>query len=75
MALLCDRLGKTDTVLFETFENGFAQGHTASFLEVRVKSDTDLHNTFAEVLLREVLPDGALLAELCGTERMKGSNV
>lgn len=30
-------------VLFETFENGFAYGHTPDFLEVAVKSDAPLH--------------------------------
>lgn len=74
-AVLRTQLGKNDTVLFETFENGFAQGHTASFLEVRVKSDADLHNTFGKVLLRAVLPDGVLLADLLVTECAKGSNV
>lgn len=30
-------------VLFETYENGFAYGHTASFVPVAVKSDRPLH--------------------------------
>ena len=74
MALLQQMQGKRDTVLFETYENGFAQGHTASFLEVRVQSPVPLHNVFADVLIREVLPSGSLLADLLPGALEKGSN-
>ena len=32
------------TVLFESYENGFAYGHTPDFLEVCVKSERPLHS-------------------------------
>ena len=35
--------GKTVEVLFETCENGYANGHTADFIEVRVRSDKQMH--------------------------------
>ena len=31
-------------VLFESYEDGFAYGHTASFVEVKVRSDKSLHS-------------------------------
>lgn len=52
-----------DTVLFETFHDGYAYGHTPSFIEVKVKSNTPLKGE-----LRHVFPasrDGDfILAEL-----------
>lgn len=45
---ILDRMiGKKTTVLFETFRNGFAYGHTPDFLEVSCPSDLPLH---AEIL-------------------------
>ncbi len=38
-------------VLFETCEGGFAHGHTADFIEVRVKTDKKLHGLFRSVKL------------------------
>ena len=38
-------------VLFEDYENGFACGHTANFMEVRVKSDRNLRSELAPVRL------------------------
>lgn len=37
-------VGQTLPVLFESYENGYAYGHTASFAEVRVKSPKNLHS-------------------------------
>lgn len=41
----------THTVLFESFENGFAYGHTPDFLEVKVKSEHPLHSEVLDVRL------------------------
>lgn len=38
-------------VLFETFKNGYATGHTADFIEVSVKADKDLRSLFRKVRL------------------------
>lgn len=46
------------TVLFETFEDGYAKGHTADFIEVAVKSDISLHGDFKKVRLTHT--DGSL---------------
>ncbi|MBO5204170.1 MAG: tRNA (N(6)-L-threonylcarbamoyladenosine(37)-C(2))-methylthiotransferase MtaB [Clostridia bacterium] len=39
------------TVLFETYKNGLATGHTADFLEVSVPSDAPLHAQLRQVRL------------------------
>ena len=41
--ILKKEVGKTYDVLFETAKNGKFYGHTASFIEVSVKSDENLH--------------------------------
>ena len=38
-------------VLFETCEGGYAHGHTADFIEVKVKTDKKLHGLFRKVKL------------------------
>ncbi|MBO5306165.1 MAG: tRNA (N(6)-L-threonylcarbamoyladenosine(37)-C(2))-methylthiotransferase MtaB [Clostridia bacterium] len=38
-------------VLFETYKNGYAYGHTANFIEVRAKSDRDLRANTKSVRL------------------------
>ena len=43
---------KAHSVLFESFENGFAYGHTKDFLEVCVKSDKPLHSEIFTVELK-----------------------
>lgn len=43
--------GKTVSVLFETCADGYAKGHTADFIEVRVKTDKSLHGLFRNVIL------------------------
>ena len=39
------------TVLFESFENGFAYGHTPDFLEIKVASESLLHPEVLKVRL------------------------
>jgi threonylcarbamoyladenosine tRNA methylthiotransferase MtaB len=46
------------TVLFETYEDGIATGHTADFIEVSVKSDIPLHAELKNVRLTHT--DGTL---------------
>lgn len=50
--ILQEEIGKEVSVLFETYENGYAFGHTPSFLEVRVPADrplrAELHTVLAE---------------------------
>ncbi len=41
----------THTVLFESFESGFAYGHTPDFLEIKVKSEHPLHSEVLNVRL------------------------
>jgi threonylcarbamoyladenosine tRNA methylthiotransferase MtaB len=43
--------GRELEVLFETCTDGYAQGHTADFIEVRVKTDRQLHGAFRSVKL------------------------
>ena len=40
-------------VLFETFKDGYAYGHTAEFIEVAVRSDSSLHGEFFTVHLTQ----------------------
>ena len=42
---------KPVSVLFETFADGFVKGHTADFIEVKVKSDKAMHGLFRDVIL------------------------
>lgn len=42
---------ESHTVLFESFENGFAYGHTPDFLEIKVKSERPLHSEVLNVKL------------------------
>ncbi|MBQ8357322.1 MAG: tRNA (N(6)-L-threonylcarbamoyladenosine(37)-C(2))-methylthiotransferase MtaB [Clostridia bacterium] len=51
-------------VLFETYENGLAIGHTDSFLEIAAPSPVPLHSELRQVTLSEVAGD-RLLAEIC----------
>jgi len=52
------------TVLFESFENGFAIGHTEDFLEVWAKSDRELHSELKKVLFSDT--DGhKIFAKIC----------
>ena len=45
------RSGMICEVLFETCADGYAHGHTADFVEVKVKTDKKLHGVFRPVKL------------------------
>ncbi len=47
---IVDTNGKAE-VLFESYENGYAYGHTASFIEVKVKALCDMHGKLMPVKL------------------------
>ena len=59
--LLEDWIKQTETaeVLFEEYENGYAYGHTASFVRIRVPSKKPLRSEFATV--RPISTDGELI--------------
>lgn len=42
---------KTVTVLFESWAEGYAHGHTSDFIEVKIKTDKRLHGVFRDVKL------------------------
>lgn len=46
---LNSQIGKRVCVLFETFENGIAYGHTPNYCNVKVKSDISLNNKLYDV--------------------------
>ncbi len=48
-SLLDSLVGREYEVLFETDANGASRGHTASFIEVEVASDAELHATLGRV--------------------------
>lgn len=50
-SILESRIGKTEEILFETFENGAWTGHSPSFLEVVCKTDLPLHGEIRPVRL------------------------
>ena len=52
------------TVLFESFEDGYAIGHTEDFLEVWAKSDRALHAEFEKVLF-ESTDGNKIFATIC----------
>lgn len=49
--ILDSLMGKTCSVLFETYRDGYAYGHTREFIEVRLKSEHDLHAEVMDVRL------------------------
>ena len=49
--ILESEVGKTYPVLFETCSGGVCSGHTPSFIEVKVRSDEDLHSSVRNVTL------------------------
>ncbi len=56
--------GKPVTVLFESYDGEYASGHTADFVEVKVKSDRELHGMLFPVNLishNGSFCDGALI--------------
>ena len=53
--ILSANVGKEFPVLFETDSNGFSVGHTPSFIEVKVKSDTELHSQIHNVKIEGIV--------------------
>ena len=49
--ILDSLMGKTCSALFETYRDGYAYGHTREFIEVRLKSEHDLHAEVMDVRL------------------------
>lgn len=47
--ILDGMIGKEADVLFESFDSGYAYGHTSSFIEVKVKTDKKMHSVFRRV--------------------------
>ena len=47
--ILSEQIGKTYPVLFETYRDGVAHGHTANFIEVSVKADSALTDMILDV--------------------------
>ena len=63
--------GQPVRVLFETYENGVATGHTPDFIEVRVAAPQSLHAKTCEVRLTGVSEDGTA----CYGERIETKGV
>lgn len=66
--VLAAQIGKTLPVLFEEMRDGFAVGHTASFLEVAVPAIRSLHGEFLSVRMVEIRDDrliGQILSTTC----------
>ena len=59
-------IGKTEEVLFETYENGMAHGHTPSFLEVFCPSPVELHARALPVRITAIR-DGACMGGILQT--------
>ena len=52
--ILSEQIGKTYPVLFETYRDGVAHGHTASFIEVSVNADRSLTDMILDVKIVSV---------------------
>ena len=52
--ILSEQIGKTYPVLFETYRDGVAHGHTASFIEVSVNADSALTDMILDVKITGV---------------------
>ena len=61
--ILRGHIGKTVDVLFETFSDGIACGHTPSFIEVRVRAERTLRAELRKVRINGVA-DGGCTGEL-----------
>ncbi len=49
--ILDSLIGTTHSVLFETYRDGYAYGHTREFIEVKVRARCDLHAEICDVRL------------------------
>lgn len=61
--ILSSFVGTREDVLFETYESGFMKGHTKSFVEVRVPTQTPLHGQLRTVRITSS-DENACLGEL-----------
>ena len=52
--ILTEQIGKTHAVLFETYRDGIAHGHTASFIEIAVRADRALTDMILDVKITSV---------------------
>ncbi len=52
--ILAEYVGRTCPVLFETYENGVAIGHTPSFIEVSCQTDTPIRSAQRQVRITSV---------------------
>ncbi len=55
--ILKEQIGKSYEVLFETYENGYAYGHTTNFIEVACLSDVPLKGEILPVAIESVQKD------------------
>ena len=62
-ALLTEQAGRVFPVLFETDANGYSYGHTPSFIEVKVRSDKELHSQIRNVRIISAM-DGVAIGTL-----------
>lgn len=62
-AALCEKtfmqsqVGRVEGVLFETFENGFAEGYTKSYVRVAVKTNEPLYGRIEKVKITKAFED------------------
>ncbi len=54
------QIGETLCVLFEEFNNGLWCGHSENYIQVYVRSNENLKNKFANVLINDLFADGIL---------------
>ena len=64
--ILSKQVGKTCSVLFETYENGIAVGHTPSFVEVSCQTDAPIRSEIRQVKITSVR-DGKCIGALIDT--------
>ena len=72
-AAICERtgrqirgkyIGRRAEVLFESSDGSFFSGHTANFIEVKVKTDERLHSQYRDVIIKtDALPCEAELTD------------
>ena len=62
-AYLKEHIGRRATVLFERKEGEYWSGHSSDYMEVRVKSEEDLHSRFVSVIMQKVR-DGIVYGEV-----------
>ena len=59
-SLLAEEVKKVYDVLFETYSDGYAHGHTDSFIEVSVKSNDPIHSEIRRVKLTGIGKNGCV---------------